>query len=320
MKKPHHNVVVSETTQLLEAERARCAALAAKLAREQARLRKSREEWAPTYKEWYAEEVAPLASRARELRAQLCDQHAFIRHVESAARLLGCMPSEAAQLVQKALRGQVILEELEQEFYETGHFPSGPLHPDVEAHLRLAFARARHYRKDPGPFEEGFEEFKQSWLRKFFGREHDSSPPPPDESRLKHLYRELARRLHPDSNPDLTENDRELWHEVTAAFHAQDTETLEDVLAAHQAGSRFRAVDSLGRLRSILKRLEGKLQQSARELRLEKKRPWWKFDERVRGWLPEERRRQQTQAEEESIRLAERELAELAKLQKAWDA
>ena len=320
MQNPSQAIVVSETKQLLEAERARCATLAAKLAQDQARLRKSRAEWAPAYQRWYGEEVAPLANRARELRAQLCDQHAFIHHVKSAARLLGCKPKEAAPLVQRAFRGQVILEELEQEFYETGHFPAAPLHPDVEAHLRLAFARARQWRKNTAPFEEGFQEFKREWLRKVFGQESECAPYPPPEIRLKQLYRELARRLHPDSHPGATERDRELWHEASAAFQAQDTATLEDMLTARQAGARFEAVDSLGRLRSLLKRLEGKLQQAARELRQEKRRPWWKLGEPVRGQPPEERRRQLRRAEEDSIRQAEGELAELGRLRRSWDA
>jgi hypothetical protein len=184
MTKQTLDVVLSETTKLLEAERAQCAKLSTKLEREQEQLRKSRSDWAPVYKKWYSVEIAPVADRARELHRQASDQRAFMRRVESAAQYLYCRPRDAAALVEKALRGEVIFEELEHEFYETGLFPRGPLQADVDAYLRLRFARERFPKLKPAEFEEDFEGYKRELLEEHFGHELEPTPSPFEEARL----------------------------------------------------------------------------------------------------------------------------------------
>src|SRR4051812_47418466 len=49
----------------------------------------------------------------------------------------------------------------------------------------------------------------------------------PDDARRRSLYRDLARKLHPDLNPSLSSHERDLWHEVRAAYEARDLEALE---------------------------------------------------------------------------------------------
>ncbi|MDR1896506.1 MAG: hypothetical protein LBR10_06930 [Prevotellaceae bacterium] len=43
---------------------------------------------------------------------------------------------------------------------------------------------------------------------------------------LRKLYRQLAKELHPDVNPDLTENQKNLWHAVRRAYEQGDLESL----------------------------------------------------------------------------------------------
>jgi len=47
-----------------------------------------------------------------------------------------------------------------------------------------------------------------------------------DTHELKKLYRELVRRLHPDINPDLPEESRNLWERVLSAYLNGDLEEL----------------------------------------------------------------------------------------------
>lgn len=57
--------------------------------------------------------------------------------------------------------------------------------------------------------------------------ETEEPPATSDPMRLKRLYRELAFRLHPDLNPDLTAREKTLWGEVQTAYENRDVERLE---------------------------------------------------------------------------------------------
>jgi len=45
---------------------------------------------------------------------------------------------------------------------------------------------------------------------------------PTEDRELKKRYHALVRRLHPDVNPNLTDEQRRLWHRVQAAYEAGD--------------------------------------------------------------------------------------------------
>jgi hypothetical protein len=49
---------------------------------------------------------------------------------------------------------------------------------------------------------------------------------PERSAELRKLYRCLAKELHPDVNPDLTENQKNLWHAVRRAYEYGDLESL----------------------------------------------------------------------------------------------
>jgi uncharacterized membrane protein len=67
-----------------------------------------------------------------------------------------------------------------------------------------------------------------------------------------------------------------------------------------------------------LRRVEQKLKETARELRRERKEPWWKFCGPKNDH--ESLARKLREAEERSIKIAEYQLIDLAKRMKAWDA
>jgi len=52
---------------------------------------------------------------------------------------------------------------------------------------------------------------------------------PEESAELRRLYRLLARRLHPDVNPGLTQEDRALWLRVSEAYRTGDLETLRAI-------------------------------------------------------------------------------------------
>lgn len=81
-------------------------------------------------------------------------------------------------------------------------------------------------------FKKLFEEFGRN------ERQQDKSGPgawPPAKSagpahasaRLKELYRAVVRRLHPDTQREMTAQKTEWWHQAQAAYEAGDAEQLE---------------------------------------------------------------------------------------------
>jgi hypothetical protein len=112
-----------------------------------------------------------------------------------------------------------------------------------------------------------------------------SSPPAAtsDELRLKQLYRELARKLHPDMNPEQSKRERDLWHEAQSAYETRDLERLETLasMASSSEGSpagAFSWVRSLSKLKSLFTDLQRRLRSSHKALRQAKKSPAWNFD------------------------------------------
>ena len=112
-----------------------------------------------------------------------------------------------------------------------------------------------------------------------------------DASACKQIYRNLARRLHPDMNTHPTHRQRELWHEVQNAYEAENLERLYTLLATLEAaemsgdvesaaeGTGLDAIRSVSRLRSVFSDFAKKLKAAQNDLRHAKKAPAWGFIE-----------------------------------------
>jgi hypothetical protein len=88
----------------------------------------------------------------------------------------------------------------------------------------------------------------------------------PTAQRLKTLYRKLVRRLHPDGNTELTAREKELWHEVQAAYQDRDLERLEAVAGRVEMGAGGDAgtlpVGTLRRMTAELRRALGEMKKA----------------------------------------------------------
>jgi hypothetical protein len=104
----------------------------------------------------------------------------------------------------------------------------------------------------------------------------------PEKDRLKTLYRKLVRQLHPDGNRNQGWKERELWHEVQAAYQARDLDRLEAAAGRLEMGlngaSAALSIHTLFRLTSdLLRELAGLKKQAARARR----HSAWKFSTRA---------------------------------------
>jgi hypothetical protein len=99
-------------------------------------------------------------------------------------------------------------------------------------------------------------------------------------SRLKEIYRQLVRRLHPDARTDAKDGVEAIWHEVQEAYAKGDVERLERLFALSEVTeSGLGAGTSLSQLGAALKELRRSIQAMLRSLSGAKKDVAWKFSE-----------------------------------------
>jgi hypothetical protein len=100
-------------------------------------------------------------------------------------------------------------------------------------------------------------------------------------SRLKELYRSLVRRLHPDTQQEMTTQKSEWWHQVQAAYEAGDVEQLEVILTLCEIGDSGTTAHTSA---SLLQRTTATLKSSLREIKRQiagrRKDPAWNFSRR----------------------------------------
>jgi hypothetical protein len=100
------------------------------------------------------------------------------------------------------------------------------------------------------------------------GRPHaESAAAAHASTRLKELYRKLARRLHPDVHREMTAQKTEWWHQAQAAYEAGDVEQLEVLLTLSEIGeSGTTAHTSVSMLQRITARIKSSLREIKRQL------------------------------------------------------
>jgi hypothetical protein len=101
----------------------------------------------------------------------------------------------------------------------------------------------------------------------------------PGVSRLKDIYRQLVRRLHPDARTDSKDGVGALWHEVQEAYAKGDLERLERLFALSEVTAGQVAGTSLSQLGAALQELRRSIQAMLRSLSGAKKDIAWRFSE-----------------------------------------
>ena len=100
--------------------------------------------------------------------------------------------------------------------------------------------------------------------------------------RLKELYRAVVRRLHPDSQREMTAQKTEWWHQAQAAYEAGDAEQLEVILTLCEIGERgTTAHTSASLLQWITAQLRSSLREIKRQITQRRREPAWNFSKRT---------------------------------------
>jgi hypothetical protein len=134
-------------------------------------------------------------------------------------------------------------------------------------------------RMSDAKYEKMFADFKANVLgQERPERQSDTAPPKPEQSRIKELYRQLVRRLHPDTRAESDAEVSAIWHDVQEAYSSGNVERLEMLLAitdlqANATGEHT----SLSQMRSVLAELRRSYNALQRNLREAKSDPAWNF-------------------------------------------
>jgi hypothetical protein len=316
-RSPETNLIFLEMEPILEKERARVRLVFRALEDLKHRLDLFSETDEPHYEIWVQTEFGARLSKIRELRSRHSELRTLIGDVELHALEFECSEAEAYERVIKIREGVAKADEFRRQHQEAGDSASCDLPPEVEEMLRLSFEKmmggeprwgddyyeeiysdfVAAFRKDA--LREHGDETDSTEERERFHREEQerhrsrqegskrarkkSNSDESSEVRLKKAYRSLARKLHPDANPNQTKIQKELWQEVQEAYVLKDTGRLEALLTMVDEGgteSGDMAVDkirSVSRLRKLVDEFGKKIRSLEKALRKLKKQPAWDF-------------------------------------------
>ena len=283
--------------------------------RQMARLEKAKAEWKRFQQEdkaafdrWMASTFGALLSGLREIEAAVSSREALIREVEMEMIFGGARSPRSAYARVQNRRDNPPPEadpratpppppREDEEGFESS--PFGDI-PEFEQEMLFDdFLRVvmglNPDRMNEREYEQMFAKFRVNMLGQERPEPQPASTPQPEQSRLKELYRQLVRRLHPDTKADSDVAVSTIWHDVQEAYGDGNVERLEMLLAMTDLQSNATGEHtSLSQMRSVLAELRSSYNALQRNLRAAKKDPAWNFgrrqdrsvlEERVRGEL-----------------------------------
>ena len=279
---------------------------AAECSKEVARLERLRAEWArferedkPLFAQWMAQTFGASLTKLREYSEEALKKMELIDQVELLV-LLGYARNHRAaykMVLERQNAPPDAPEDEDADWWDNeprqyeGVTAAG-LHGEDEELLFHEFLEIHMglYAEDmsKAEYKRLFAKFKKEVL----GQE----PPPPKKkagkkaaapkvespsvSRLKDIYRQLVRRLHPDARTDAKQGVGALWHEVQEAYAKGDLDRLERLFAlSEMTDGEAGTATSLSQLGAALQELRRSIRAMLQSLSGAKKDVAWKFSE-----------------------------------------
>lgn len=238
----------------------------------------------PRYLQWMNRQFGSLLTALRETSQQLAAKEQLVFEIESEAFFTGASYGKAYQSVLKRRENP---EAADAEFSEGNSSASGRAGFDDEA--------SAGQNADPtDPLEDElnafFEEMDQAFEDIFEGSSREKRRSPrrkeasakPSGPRLKELYRAVVRRLHPDTQTEMTSQKLEWWHQAQEAYQKGDTEQLEVILSLCEIEERgTTAQTSVSLLARITRQIAGTLRAIKKQLGQCRHDPAWNFSQRT---------------------------------------
>jgi hypothetical protein len=156
-----------------------------------------------------------------------------------------------------------------------------------EEELRSIYNAASYeFEQETGNRAPDFESFKDAMGFENKQAKSSENKMGPKQSRIKTLYRRIARSLHPDCSDQFSLREQKLWHRAQDAYKAGDVAALETVLShieASAAGPLFALsvsdlMENTREMRTRVDYLEEDLQQA-------RQHPAWRFTQKNQNQL-----------------------------------
>jgi hypothetical protein len=233
------------------------------------------------------------AAKARLQEFNQRDQPLFSRWIN---QNFGAILTEIRELQGKLFEAQQLIAEVQQEYFFGGHRSIGhayrevmrrraePEPPPREANDPENADEADDFDRE---FEESFSEATEDFWARFDPNARKRRQANPSEkakegrSRLKDLYRTLARRLHPDKATDLTANEKEWWHQTQAAYDSGNLEQMEMILTLVEIEDKGTGETSVSALAKLTAGFKNRLRALKRQLSELRRDAAWNFSQRA---------------------------------------
>jgi hypothetical protein len=200
----------------------------------------------------------------------------------------GSMLTEIRETSQKLHENQILLFEIEREVMYNGISHLGAYERIMERRRKQQNGEEskQEEKGQEGEFDFDFDSSDQEFGKGFENPEtakesrHDSIP----ENALAHLkalYRAVVRKLHPDTQKEMSSQKMEWWHQAQAAYEAGDAAQLEVILSLceiEEAGNSEKT--SLSVLKRIIEQFRSSLTQILHQISHCRRDPAWKFSQR----------------------------------------
>jgi len=233
----------------------------------------------PEFTRWLNSHFGALLTEIRELHVKLAADEAIVFQVQSEVMFGGGSHARAYKRVMEMRDNPEPPPPPpgDEPAGEHGPFGRGPKpgNPDAEDNpFKTIFEELFG---EMGPDEDPQEPFNP------WGRPPAAAAPPVHATqRLKELYRAVVRRLHPDSQREMTAQKTEWWHQAQAAYEAGDADQLEVILTLCEIGeSGSTALTSISLLQRITAQLKSSLREIKRQLAQRRREPAWNFSNRT---------------------------------------
>jgi len=277
--------------------------------REVTRLEKLRADWKrfeqedrPLFERWMAQKFGALVSELREGESSLREKERLVAEVNVIVMFGEARSQRAAYKMVLERRAapppeapprdsdDEDLDDEDADFGGAAGFHGGTGDPEADRWLFDEFLEINFgvYAEDltKAEYAELLARFKKEVLGEIPnpkkhaapGQAKAPAPVKPGAERLKELYRQLVRRLHPDTRKDSSPSVTALWHEVQDAYATGNVERLEMLFAlSEMTGQTFNPSTTLFQMRSALRELKRSIQAVLRSLSGAKKDPAWGF-------------------------------------------
>lgn len=302
-------LVLVDSSRLITEDQVKCKKLYQKLETTRKTIDEHESKSEPEYEKWLHSQFGAQLTTLRELNQKMIECRDIIQTVQGHSIFTGCPEWKAYEMIMSLkARGDEIrskmnaadetdsdadarkkeaeaaYKKIEEEFEDEL----------LKSTFESLFGTKKQWRSKQQSYEEAFEEFKAESLdegeeeekEEPFSHEFDFPHSPmetKDENHnLKKYYHRLVRKLHPDLNSNPAPKMMELWYQVQEAYESQDLSRLEMLSAMSDIyDENWEKVEEFSVLTNLFHGLKASLGQLEKKIRMAKKKPSWKFYEKL---------------------------------------